>query len=153
VPPATASEANVALAEGLNDAMSAVRRAVRREAGAVAEVASLAGAQMQLVRVVRRWPGISVADAATELGVAPNTVSTLVRQLVEAGVLERRVGQSDRRVAELVLRPAVAQGLGDWAGRRSGAMAAALEALTEEDRRALEAAVDPLARLARAINS
>ena len=32
---------------------------------------------------------MSVADAAAELGVAPNTVSTLVRQLAYAGVLER----------------------------------------------------------------
>jgi len=101
--------------------------------------------------VVRRWPGISVAEAAAELGVAPNTVSTLVRQLVEAGVVERRVGQSDRRVAELFLQEAVAQGLGDWAGKRSDTMAAALDNLSEEDHQALASSVGPLARLAAAV--
>jgi hypothetical protein len=34
------------------------------------------GPQVELVRVVRRLPGVSVADAAAELRPAPNTVST-----------------------------------------------------------------------------
>ena len=82
------TEADRALADELVDAMSSVRRAVRRQAGQVEEVARLTNAQVQLVRVVRRKPGISVTEAAAELGVAPNTVSTLVRQLVETGVLD-----------------------------------------------------------------
>jgi DNA-binding MarR family transcriptional regulator len=147
------AESAHALAESLVDAMSAVRRAIRREAGAVAEVASLTGAQLQLVRVVRRQPGISVAEAAAELGVAPNTVSTLVHQLGAAGVLERHPSEDDRRVARLFLCPHVAEGLGEWVGRRSDAVAAALEAMADEDRDALAAAVGPLSRLAQAVGA
>jgi DNA-binding MarR family transcriptional regulator len=145
------TEAGPALADGLVDVMSAVRRAVKRETGAVAEVASLTGAQLQLVRVVRRHPDVSVAEAAGELGLAPNTVSTLVHQLVAAGVLERRVGAADRRVAHLFLCPEVAHGLGQWVGRRSDAVAEALAHLAEADRQALTDALAPLARLALAI--
>lgn len=146
--PSGGTAEGLALADALVDALSAVRRAVRRATGGVAEVASLTEAQLQLVKVVRRRPGIGVAEAAGVLGVAPNTVSTLVHQLVEAEVLERRVGPADRRVAALFLRPPVAQELGAWAGRRSDAVAGALAGLTGEDRRALAEAVGPLTRLA-----
>ena len=46
-----------------------------------------------------------MADAAAELGVAPNTVSTLVRQLADAGVLERVRDSADGRVVRLRLTP------------------------------------------------
>lgn len=147
------TEAGLTLAEDLTGIISEFRRAVRRQAGALAEVALLTGAQVQLVRVVRRHPGISVADAAGELGLAPNTVSTLVRQLVDAGVLERRPGVDDRRVANLFLRPSVAKSFGDWIGKRSDVVAEALVSLNEEDRRALEGALAPLARLSAAIGA
>jgi DNA-binding MarR family transcriptional regulator len=52
---------------------------------------------------VGRRPGISVSAAAAELGLVPNTASTLVSKLVSGGYLTRRVGASDRRVGELAL--------------------------------------------------
>jgi len=36
--------------------------------------------------VVGRHPGMSVTEAAHELGLAPNSVSTMVTQLVAAGI-------------------------------------------------------------------
>lgn len=139
------------LAEELLDAISAVRRALRREAGAVAEAATLTAAQLQLVRVVHRRPGVSVADAAVELGVAPNTVSTLVHQLLAAAVLERRSGPPDRRVAQLFVCEAVAESLGEWLGRRATAIAAAAETLSDDDLQVIAGAHQPLLRLAAAI--
>jgi DNA-binding MarR family transcriptional regulator len=147
------TETDRALADELVDAMSSVRRAVRRQAGQVEEVARLSNAQVQLVRVVRRRPGISVAEAAAELGVAPNTVSTLVRQLVEPGVLTRRSDPGDRRVARLFLAPPVAEGMGAWLEKRSAALAEALASLSAEDRRALAGALGPLGRLAVTLGS
>ena len=89
-----------------------------------------------------------MAEAAAELGVAPNTVSTLVRQLVEVGVLTRRSDPGDRRVARLSLAPPVAEGMGVWLEKRSAALAEALASLSAEDRRALAGALGPLGRLA-----
>jgi DNA-binding MarR family transcriptional regulator len=131
--------------------MSSVRRAVRRQAGQVEEVARLSNAQVQLVRVVRRRPGVSVAEAAAELGVAANTVSTLVGQLVAAGVLARGNDDADRRVARLSLAPSVAERLGVWLEKRSSALADALAGLTVDDCHALAGALGPLSRLATAI--
>ncbi len=142
---ARATETDRALADELVDAMSSVRRAVRRQAGQVEEVARLSNAQVQLVRVVRRKPGISVAEAAAELGVAPNTVSTLVRQLVGTGVLTRRSDPGDHRVARLALVPRVAEGMGVWLERRSAAVAEALASLPPADRQALAEALGPSA--------
>jgi DNA-binding MarR family transcriptional regulator len=142
------TDAERALADGLADAMSSVRRAVRRHTGQVEEVARLSNAQVQLVRVVRRTPGISVTEAAAELGVAPNTVSTLVGQLLAAGVLTRRSDPADRRVARLALAPPVAEGLGVWLEKRSAALADALAGLSVDDREALAGALGPLSRLA-----
>lgn len=47
--------------------------------------------------------GISVSAAAAELGLVPNTASTLVTRLVSDGLLLRTAGDTDRRVCQLRL--------------------------------------------------
>ncbi|HEY1635005.1 MAG TPA: winged helix-turn-helix transcriptional regulator, partial [Acidimicrobiales bacterium] len=69
------------MADELLTNIASIRRAGRRQAGRPVELSSLTGAQLELLRLVRRRPGVSIADAAQELRLAPNTVSTLVRQL------------------------------------------------------------------------
>ena len=120
----------------LLEALSAVRRAVRRHTDRPAELSALTGAQLELVRLLRREPGVSIADAAARLHVAPNTVSTLVGQLADSGVVERRVDGVDRRVVRLTLTPGVR--------RRVEAMAR----LPAADRLRLDDAVQALVRLA-----
>ena len=71
--------------------MGAIRRSGRRHAGRPEELSQLTGSQLELVRLLRRRPGISVNQVADELNLAPNTVSTLVRQLVDAGFVVRRL--------------------------------------------------------------
>lgn len=53
--------------------------------------------------MVGRRPGISVSIAAAELGLVPNTASTLVTKLVSDGLLLRTAGDTDRRVCQLRL--------------------------------------------------
>ena len=76
-------DSDTALAEQLYAAVGLLRRHARRIGGPPFGDQSTAPttAQLELVRLVRRNPDLSVAGAATELGLAPNTVSTLVRQL------------------------------------------------------------------------
>jgi DNA-binding MarR family transcriptional regulator len=137
--------------EELLDVMSALRRALRRDAARPAELARLTSAQLELLRVVRRSPGLSVAAAAAELRVAPNTVSTLVRQLAEAGVLVRRVDPADRRVGRLDLRPGMLRKVEAWRRRRSETIERALASLTPTERRRLEQALPVLATVAEAL--
>jgi DNA-binding MarR family transcriptional regulator len=135
-------------AEQFLDALSALQRATRRAIERPAKLASLTGAQLELVRLVRRNPGISVTDAAAELRLAPNTVSTLVRYLTDERVLMRTVDPTDRRVARLDLPPGLRREVEAWRDRRVDAMDAALAALTPDERAKLEEALPALSRLA-----
>ena len=79
------------------------RRQLRRSAGRGLDSARLSEAQSELLWLVGRRPGISVSAAAAELGLVPNTASTLVSKLVANGLLIRTVGETDRRVGQLRL--------------------------------------------------
>ena len=132
----------------LLEALSAVRRAVRRQAARPVELSVLTGAQLELVRLLRREPGVSIADAAARLRVAPNTVSTLVGQLADSGVLERRIDEADRRVVRLTLTPGVRRRVAAWRDRRADALGEAMARLPAADRERLAGAVPALIRLA-----
>src|SRR6201997_3600491 len=79
------------------------RRQLRRSAGRALDSARLSEAQSELLWLVGRRPGISVRLAAAELGLVPNTASTLVAKLVAKGLLIRTVDQTDRRACQLRL--------------------------------------------------
>ena len=98
------------LADDLYDVIGLLRRRSRRLVGAPLPELALSGAQLELLRVVRRNPGITVAESAQVLGLAANTVSTLVGQLLPLGVLVRERDASDRRVARLDLTPSARDG-------------------------------------------
>ena len=79
------------------------RRQLRRSAGRGLDSARLTESQSELLWLVGRRPGISVSAAAAELGLVPNTASTLVSKLVTKGLLIRAVDEADRRACQLRL--------------------------------------------------
>ena len=79
------------------------RRQLRRSAGRGFDSARLTESQSELLWLVGRRPGISVRVAAAELGLVPNTASTLVSKLVANGLLSRTVDETDRRACQLRL--------------------------------------------------
>jgi DNA-binding MarR family transcriptional regulator len=79
------------------------RRQLRRSAGRGFDSSRLSESQAELLWLVGRRPGISVSTAAAELGLVPNTASTLVTKLVSGGLLLRTAGDTDRRVCQLRL--------------------------------------------------
>jgi DNA-binding MarR family transcriptional regulator len=79
------------------------RRQLRRSAGRSFDSARLTESQSELLWLVGRRPGISVRAAAAELGLVPNTASTLVSKLVANGLLIRTVDETDRRACQLRL--------------------------------------------------
>ena len=101
--------------------------------------------------LVEHRPGAAVAEVAEELQVAANTVSTLVRELEAAGLLERRRGRADRRVTELHLTTAAHERLADWGGHRQEVLEEVLGDLPAADREALAAALPALERLREAL--
>ena len=143
--------ADLRLADDLFTAVGQLRRHGRRLGGGPFPAGALSGAQVELVRLVRHRPGLSVAEAAAELALAPNTVSTLVGQLAEAEVLTRVTDPQDRRVARLALTAPAKERVERWRDRRAAATAAAIADLDLSERAALERAVPIIARLAAAL--
>jgi DNA-binding MarR family transcriptional regulator len=132
----------------LLSAISLVRRSARRAVRQVWEQEPLPPAQGELLKLAAERPGITVADAAQELRLAPNTVSTLVGKLTCAGLLSRGRGPQDARVALLTVTDSARQRLAQWRDLRAELADDALAGLSPADRRALAAALPALLRLA-----
>ncbi|MDQ0376891.1 MarR family winged helix-turn-helix transcriptional regulator [Amycolatopsis thermophila] len=135
------------LAENLVTTIAALRRVVRRRVREKLPGTPLRPAQIELLRVVEKDPGTGVAAAARSLHLAGNSVSTLVNQLVDAGLLERKVDPDDRRAARLDLTGAARERLANWRRTRTEFVAAAVATLPARDRDAIEAALPALGRL------
>lgn len=131
------------LAERLLEVSSSLIRAARSAAaqGARRDVTI---AQMELLRLIRRRPDITATEAATELRLARNTVSTLVGQLEGQGLLERRRDENDGRVVRLRLLPPAEVRMAAWRERRLRATTAAVSGLSAGEMTAIADAVAPL---------
>ena len=146
MPPAPISVDNDTAA-GLLAVIGPLQRTLRKRAREDWPLEPLATAQVELLRAVRGRTGISVGEAATELRIAPNTASTLAKQLVAAGLVRREPDPRDRRSVRLVITPAAERRMAAWHDRRQQVLEAALGRLDPGERAALEAAVGPLHRL------
>lgn len=132
------------LAAELFAAVGRFRRQVRRIVGSPGIGSGLPESQAELLRLVARQPGISVREAAGELGLAANTASTLVSRLSADGLLNRTVDPDDRRVGRLALTEP-AQRIADES--RAARRAALGDALATLDATQLDHLTDGLAVL------
>jgi DNA-binding MarR family transcriptional regulator len=129
-------------------AIGAVRRVARRAVRLAWGDEPLPPAQSELLRLAAARPGLSVADAAHELRLAPNTVSTLVGRLTAAGLLSRARAEGDGRSVRLTVTGKAAKRIAGWRDLRAELAGRALDRLAAEDRKALADAVPALLRLA-----
>ena len=129
-------------------ALSAVRRTARRATRQTWSADPLPTAQGELLRLVLAQPGISVAEAAAELRLAPNTVSTLVGRLVTQGLLTRHRGLSDGRSVFLAVTAKAHKRIVGYRDLRAELTQAAMAELAPEDVTALVNAVPAMQRLA-----
>ncbi|KLO44181.1 MarR family transcriptional regulator [Mycobacterium nebraskense] len=113
------------------------RRQLRRSAGRGFDSSRLTESQSELLWLVGRQPGISVNAAAAELGLAPNTASTLVSKLVSGGLLIRTVGDTDRRVGRLHLAEPAQQTVDASRAARRAVLAEVLAELDDDQIEAL----------------
>ncbi|MFF4120060.1 MarR family winged helix-turn-helix transcriptional regulator [Streptomyces sp. NPDC001714] len=134
--------------EELADALVGIQRLIRRRLRRGLTRPRLRGAEVELLRLVESRPGIGISDAAKELYLASNSVSTLVNQLVKDGFMRRETDPADRRAARLLLTEDAEKRLADWQRRRAELVAGHVARLDEADREALRAALPALRRLA-----
>jgi DNA-binding MarR family transcriptional regulator len=135
------------LAEDLVEAVTGIRRVIRRRLLGELTGTPLTGSQVELLRVVEASPGIGVAAAARAMRLAGNSVSALVNQLTEAGYLTRHTDPTDRRAARLHLTRAASRRLAAWRTERVRLAGAGLDALSAADRDAIARALPAMQRL------
>jgi DNA-binding MarR family transcriptional regulator len=139
--------------EELADALVRIQRLIRRRLRGGLSGPRLRGAEVELLRLVESRPGIGISDAARELHLASNSVSTLVNQLVRGGHLLRETDPADRRAARLRLTAAAGKRLADWRRRRAELFGRHMSRLDDTDREALRAALPALRKLAAGLHA
>lgn len=105
-------------------------------------------AQGELLRLVAGHPGMTVAEAAAELRLAPNTVSTLVGHLAGQDLLRRERTAQDGRSVRLTITEKARQRIASWRDLRADLAQHAMARMTAADQRALTGAAAALRRLA-----
>jgi len=100
-----------------------------------------------LLNVVREGP-MRLSQLAGSEGLNPTMLSRVVAELVDARLLERSSDAGDRRAAWVKATPAGRRLAERMRRERTDAVNLALEALSEEERRDLEAALPALESLA-----
>jgi DNA-binding MarR family transcriptional regulator len=122
------------------------RRQLRRSAGR-GFATGLPEAQAELLRLIGRRPDISVREAATELGLVPNTASTLVSKLAGEGLLTRTADTADRRVGRLRLTDSAQHIADDSRAACRAALTEVLQELEDDQIDALERGLAVMAQI------
>jgi DNA-binding MarR family transcriptional regulator len=142
-----------ALSPELAKVLARIGRGLRYHTRAVREALDITHSEGELLRLVERRPGIRVQDAAIELGIASNSVSTLVTQLTRSGLVQRASDPLDGRAACLWLTPQSEEWVTRIGSAREAAISRALESLDDAERATLQAALPAMVRLSKAIAS
>jgi DNA-binding MarR family transcriptional regulator len=141
----------------LADAVSRLRRAMRRAARARGSGGSLPGglsvAQLEFLSCLAEHPAARPGQVARLLRLAPSSVATLVNGMAKTGFVVRTGGVADRRTAVLELTPAGHAVLADWQDLNARILAAALTVLPGPGRRSLHASLPALRQLTSAIDA
>ena len=134
-------------ARRLTDVVARLRRVLRASIRADYPWESLPMAQVELLQSLAETAPARVGDLAARLRLAPSTVSGLISQMINAGLVERGTDTRDRRVAVVALSEAGREQLTEWNAAHRRRIAAALAELDPAEREAIDDALPALARL------
>ena len=118
-------------------------RGLRRETEQLGVTAS----QATLLWLVKRSPGLSLAELAAEEGISPPALSGHIDRLERAGLIERQRSSEDRRRVGLRLTDEGERLLRRVRARRTTWLAGRLGSLTPDELETIAAAVPALRRL------
>jgi DNA-binding MarR family transcriptional regulator len=131
------------IASELRPVLLRVARELRKET----EQLGITGHQATLLWLVKRSPGLSLAELAAEEGISAPAMSGHVDRLERAGLLERVRSTEDRRRVGLELTDEGAKLLRRIRARRTGWLTTRLRGLDPTDLEALGAALPALRRI------
>jgi DNA-binding MarR family transcriptional regulator len=131
----------------LTEVVTRLRRVLRTSIRGEYPWEALPMAQVELLLALRDRAPARIGELANRLKLAPNTISGLVQQLVEARLVGRGPDPTDRRVAAVTLTPAGLAKLDEWELAHQRRLGAALAELGAADQAAVRSALPALARL------
>jgi DNA-binding MarR family transcriptional regulator len=131
------------VAAGLRPVLLRVGRELRREAREV----GVSPEQVSLLVAIKVSPGIGVGELAARERVSPAALSNHVDRLERGGLVLRTPSDADRRRVGLSLTDDGRRVLRRVRSRRTAWLVSRLGRLEPEELAAIEAAVEPLARL------
>ena len=132
-----------AVAADLRPVLLRLARELRKET----EQLGITARQATLLWLVKRSPGLSLAELAAEEGISPPALSGHVDRLERAGLIERVRSSEDRRRVGLRLTEEGARLMRRVRARRTTWLANRLRALEPTELEAIEAAIPALERL------
>jgi DNA-binding MarR family transcriptional regulator len=132
-----------AVAADLRPVLLRLARELRKET----EQLGITARQATFLWLVKRSPGLSLAELAAEEGISPPAMSGHVDRLERAGLLERERSTGDRRRVGLKLTEDGQRLLRRIRARRTTWLADRLRTLESDELAAIEAAVPALLRL------
>ena len=131
------------VASELRPVLLRLARELRKET----EQLGITARQATLLWLVKRSPGLSLAELAAEEGISPPALSGHVDRLERAGLLERVRSSEDRRRVGLRLTDEGARVMRNVRARRTTWLAERLRVLDPEELAAVDAAMPALLRL------
>ena len=131
------------VAADLRPVLLRLARGLRRETEQLGVTAS----QATLLWLVKRSPGLSLAELAAEEGISPPALSGHIDRLEKVGLIERQRSSEDRRRVGLRLTDEGERLLRRVRARRTTWLAGRLGSLTPDELETIAAAVPALRRL------
>jgi DNA-binding MarR family transcriptional regulator len=134
---------SVELANRLRPLLLQLSRYLRREAHAE----GITGGQASLLAQIRKGPDVGVRDLAAREGVSAPAMTRYLDRMEKAGLVVRTRSPEDARRIRLALTPKGVRALRSIRRRRTAWLAERLEGLSARELAAVDAAIEPLARL------
>ena len=131
------------VASDLRPVLLRLARELRKET----EQLGITARQTTLLWLVKRSPGLSLAELAAEEGISPPAMSGHVDRLEKAGLLSRERSSDDRRRVGLTLTEEGERLMRSIRARRTTWLADRLRTLEPSELEAIEAALPALLRL------
>ena len=132
-----------AIAADLRPTVLRLARGLRKET----EQVGITARQATLLWLIKRSPGLSLAELAAEEDISPPALSGHVDRLEAAGLVERVRSSDDRRRVGLRLTNVGLQLVRRVRARRTTWLASRMRSLTPEELETIDAALPALARL------
>jgi DNA-binding MarR family transcriptional regulator len=142
MPTAVAADPTV-LANRLRPVLLQLNRQLRREIHSL----GVTGGQVSLLVQIKYRPGIGIRELAALERMSVPGMSKFISRLEEAGLVQRSQVEGDQRRVGLTLTSAGQKVLRSVKSKRTAWLSARLRDLDPEELEAIDAAIEPLARL------